>query len=104
MYSNLLLHYHDFDEPFVLTTDTSNFAIGAILTQMVNGNEKPIAYLSRTLTKAEEKYSATAKELLAIYSAAKKFRPYRYGRKFTIYTDHESLTKEIKLTDSLILS
>lgn len=100
MSSDLLLSYPDFDEPFILTTDASNYAIGAVLAQLVNGNEKPIAYLSRTLTAAEEKYSATAKELLAIYFAAKKFRPYLYGRPFTIYTDHEPLTKELKLTDA----
>lgn len=100
MCSDLLLHYPNFEEPFILTTDASNYAIGAVLTQLVQGKEKPIAYLSRTLTKAEEKYSATSKELLAIYFAAKKFRPYLYGRKFTIYTDHEPLTKEIKLTDA----
>lgn len=100
MCSDLLLHYPNFEEPFILTTDASNYAIGAVLTQMVDGKERPIAYLSRTLTEAEEKYSATSKELLAIYFAAKKFRPYLYGRKFTIYTDHEPLTKEIKLTDA----
>lgn len=100
MSSKLLLIYPDFDKPFILTTDASNYAIGAVLTQLVDGHERPIAYLSRTLSKAEEKYSATAKELLAIYFAAKKFRPYLYGKKFTIYTDHEPLTKEIKLTDA----
>lgn len=100
MSSELLLAYPNFDQPFILTTDASNFAIGAVLTQLIDGHERPIAYLSRTLSSAEEKYSATAKELLAIYFATKKFRPYLYGNKFTIYTDHEPLTKEIKLTDA----
>lgn len=100
MSSDLLLAYPNFDEPFILTTDASNIAIGAVLSQLQEGKEKPIAYLSRTLSKAEEKYSATAKELLAIYFAAKRFRPYLYGRPFTIYTDHEPLTKELKLTDA----
>ena len=100
MTSELLLTYPDFGKPFILTTDASNVAIGAVLTQLVEGKEKPIAYLSRTLSKAEENYSATSKELLAIYFATKTFRPYLYGRPFTIYTDHEPLTKEIKLTDA----
>lgn len=100
MTTDTLLAYPNFDEPFILTTDASNFAIGAVLAQLQDGKERPIAYLSRTLSKAEEKYSATAKELLAIYFAAKTFRPYLYGREFTIYTDHEPLTKELKLTDS----
>lgn len=67
----------------------------AVLSQLEDVKERPIAYLSRTLSKAEEKYSATAKELLA-----KRFRPYLYGRPFVIYTDHEPLTKELKLTDA----
>lgn len=100
MTSDTLLAYPNFDQPFILTTDASNVAIGAVLAQLHDGKERPIAYLSRTLSKAEEKYSATAKELLAIYFAAKTFRPYLYGREFTIYTDHEPLTKELKLTDS----
>lgn len=100
MTSELLLAYPDFDQPFILTTDASNVAIGGVLSQSIEGKEKPIAYLSRTLSKAEEKYSATAKELLAIYFAAKTFRPYLYGRTFIIYTDHEPLTKELKLTDA----
>lgn len=100
MASDLILTYPDFNQPFVLTTDASNVAIGGVLSQIIEGKEKPIAYLSRTLSKAEEKYSATAKELLAIYFSAKTFRPYLYGRSFIIYTDHEPLTKELKLTDA----
>lgn len=100
MTTDLLLAYPNFDEPFILTTDASNVAIGAVLAQSIDGKERPIAYLSRTLSKAEENYSATAKELLAIYFATKTFRPYLYGREFTIYTDHEPLTKELKLTDA----
>lgn len=100
MTTDLMLAYPDFDKPFILTTDASNIAIGAVLSQLEEGKERPIAYLSRTLSKAEENYSATAKELLAIYFAAKRFRPYLYGRPFTIYTDHEPLTKELKLTDA----
>lgn len=100
MTTDTLLAYPNFDKPFILTTDASNVAIGAVLAQLQDGKERPIAYLSRTLSKAEEKYSATAKELLGIYFAAKTFRPHLYGREFYIYTDHEPLTKELKLTDS----
>ncbi|KXJ81220.1 hypothetical protein RP20_CCG021137 [Aedes albopictus] len=100
MSTDLLLAYPDFNKPFILTTDASNIAIGAVLSQLEDGKERPIAYLSRTLSKAEENYSATAKELLGIYFAAKRFRPYLYGKPFTIYTDHEPLTKELKLTDA----
>lgn len=100
MTTDLLLSHPDFTKPFILTTDASNVAIGAVLAQSVDGKERPIAFLSRTLSKAEENYSATAKELLGIYFATKTFRSYLYGKEFTIYTDHEPLTKELKLTDA----
>ena len=92
MTANLLLSYPDFNQPFILTTDASNVAIGGVLSQIMEGKERPIAYLSRTLSKAEEKYSATAKELLAIYFSAKSFRQY--------LRQYEPLTKELKLTDA----
>lgn len=84
-----ILNYPDFSKPFVLTTDASNYAIGAILSQ--NPNDLPISYASRTLNKAEINYSATEKELLAIIWAVKHFRPYLYGKTFEIITDHKPL-------------
>lgn len=87
-----LLQYPNFSIPFIITTDASNFAIGAILSQGKIGSDLPIAYASRTLNKAETNYNTTEKELLAIVWATKQFRPYLYGRKFTIVTDHRPLT------------
>ena len=86
-----LLQYPDFDKPFVLTTDASNIALGAVLSQGPIGSDKPIAYSSRTLSDTESRYSAIEKELLAIIWAVKHFRPYLYGKKFHIYTDHRPL-------------
>lgn len=86
-----LLQFPDFSKPFVLTTDASNFALGAVLSQGPIGSDKPIAYASRTLNDAETRYSTIEKELLAIVWATKHFRPYLYGKKFTIYTDHRPL-------------
>lgn len=86
-----LLQYPDFEKEFNLTTDASNFAIGAILSQKKNGADLPIAYASRTLNDSEVNYSAIEKELLAIVWATKYFRPYLYGRKFKIFSDHKPL-------------
>lgn len=86
-----ILQYPDFDKDFILTTDASNFAIGAVLSQGTIGSDKPIAYASRTLNSSEINYSTIEKELLAIVWATKYFRPYLFGRKFKIVTDHKPL-------------
>ncbi|XP_048515211.1 uncharacterized protein LOC105692809 [Athalia rosae] len=86
-----ILQYPDFSKPFVLTTDASNYAIGAVLSQGKIGEDLPIAYTSRALQQAEVNYSTTDKELLAIIFAVKHFRPYLYGRQFTLVTDHRPL-------------
>lgn len=87
-----LLQYPDFSKPFNLTTDASDFALGAILSQGPIGTDKPICYASRTLTSTEVNYSTIEKELLAIVWATKYFRPYIFGHKFKIITDHKPLT------------
>ena len=92
-----ILQYPDFDKPFILTTDASNFALGAVLSQGTIGKDRPIAYASRTLTRTEENYSAIEKELLAIVWACQYFRPYLFGKRFTLYTDHQPLTYALYL-------
>nr|CAH7755991.1 unnamed protein product [Callosobruchus chinensis] len=86
-----LLQYPDWEKPFIVTTDSSNYALGAVLSQGKIGADLPIAYTSRTLNDSEINYSTTEKELLAVVWAVKYFRPYIYGRKFTIVTDHKPL-------------
>lgn len=90
--SEPLLQYPDFSKTFYLTTDASNFAIGSVLSQGEPPNDLPIAYASRTLNRAESNYSTTERELLSIVWSVKHFRPYLYGRKFVILTDHKPLT------------
>ena len=89
--SEPLLQYPDFTKSFVLTTDASGFAVGAILSQGPINHDKPIAYASRTLNSAEQNYSVIEKELTAIVWACKHFRPYLLGRPFIIVTDHKPL-------------
>lgn len=86
-----ILIYPDFNQTFHLTTDASNYAIGAVLSQGPVGQDRPVAYASRTLNSHEINYSTIEKELLAIVWATKYFRPYLYGRKFNIFTDHKPL-------------
>ncbi|XP_029675230.1 uncharacterized protein LOC115242829 [Formica exsecta] len=86
-----ILQYPDFSKPFILTTDASGIAVGGILSQGEINKDLPIAYASRTLTDNELKYDTYEKEALAIVYCVKHFRPYLYGRKFTLVTDHKPL-------------
>ena len=83
--------YPDFSKPFSLTTDASRYAISGVLSQRPIGKDLSIAYASRLLNSAERNYSTIEKERLAIVYSAMHFRPYLYGRKFTIITDHKPL-------------
>lgn len=86
-----LLQYPDFNREFILTTDASTFAIGAILSQGPVGRDRPIAFASKTLLDAETRYTTTEQEMLAIVWGISQFRPYLWGRKFKIITDHQPL-------------
>ena len=94
-----VLQYSDFTKPFIVTTDASGFAVGAILSQGKVGQHKPIAFASRTLNQAEQNYSTIEKELTAIVWACRHFRPYLLGRNFTIVTDHKPLTWMFNVKD-----
>ena len=87
------------DAPFVLDTDASLTGIGAVLSQIIDGKEYVLGYASRTLSKTERNYCTTRRELLAVKHFVQHFRPYLYGREFTIRTDHASLTWLINFKD-----
>ena len=74
-----------------LDTDASNFSIGAVLSQVQDGEERVIAYASRLLNAPEKNYCVTRRELLAVVFFTKYFRSYLLGRDFTIRTDHSAL-------------
>ena len=78
-------------KPFTVTTDASDFAIGAVLTQDHGHGEQPVAYESRKLSPAELNYPVHEKELLAIVHAIRLWRMYLEGQRFTVVTDHASL-------------
>ena len=71
-----ILKYPDLEKPFILDTDACFSSIGSVLSQMDNGNERPIAFASRVLSAHEKGYCVTRKELLAIYEAVEHFKPY----------------------------
>lgn len=78
--------------PLILSTDASDFAIGATLEQYVKGHRQPLGFFSKKLTQTQTKYSAYDRELLAIYEAIKFFRYMVEGRDLTVRTDHKPLT------------
>ena len=86
-----ILAYPDFSKSFILTTDASNYALCSVLSQLFDCKDHPIAFASRTLNHAEVNYSTTEKEALAIIWAVEKFKPYLFGHKFTLVTDHKPL-------------
>ena len=75
----------------LLDTDASHDAVGAILHQMQDGEEKVIGYCSKCLSKSKRKYCTTRKELVAVVKAVKNFHHFLCGQPFTIRTDHVSL-------------
>ena len=76
---------------YVLDTDASNVGIGAVLSQVQDGEEKVICYASKVLNKAQRNYCVTRRELLAIVEFVKQFHHYLYGAKFLVRTDHAAL-------------
>ncbi|GKA99967.1 reverse transcriptase domain-containing protein [Tanacetum coccineum] len=81
----------DWDLPFEIMYDASDFAIGAVLGQRKGKHFQPIHYASKTMTDAQAYYTTTEKELLAVVYAFEKFRPYLVLSKTIVYTDHSAL-------------
>ena len=76
---------------FILETDASGDCMGAVLLQVQDGVERPIAYGSQTLSKSQRNYSTTKRELLACVHFVQHFNHYLQGAKFRLRTDHSSL-------------
>ncbi|GJX52133.1 reverse transcriptase domain-containing protein [Tanacetum coccineum] len=81
----------DWNKPFELMCDASDFALGAVLGQRHEKHFRPIHYASKTMNEAESRYTTTEKEMLAVVYAFEKFRSYLVMNKCTVYTDHSAL-------------
>ena len=81
----------EWDQGFEIMCDASDFAMGAVLGQRKDKIFRAIYYARRTFNEAQENYSATEKEMLAIVFACEKFRPYILGSHIIVHTDHAAI-------------
>nr|GEZ13185.1 reverse transcriptase domain-containing protein [Tanacetum cinerariifolium] len=81
----------NWDQPFELMCDASDYAIGAVLGQRIEKHFRPIHYASKTMNQAETNYTTSEKEMLAVVYAFEKFCSYRIMNRSIVYTDHSSL-------------
>ncbi|GKE51564.1 reverse transcriptase domain-containing protein, partial [Tanacetum coccineum] len=81
----------NWDQPFELMCDASDYAIGAVLGQRIEKHFRHIHYARKTMTEAESNYTTTEKEMLAVVHAFEKFRSYLILNKSIVYTDYSAL-------------
>jgi hypothetical protein len=95
-----ILVYPHFDRPFTIATDTSNTGCGAVLSQVINGRDQPVAYYSKHFDRAEARYETVEQELYAVILALKHWKHYLYGNQVYVYSDQRSLSWGIRQSDS----
>ena len=86
-----ILQSPNWDLPFEIMCDASDYAVGVVLGQRLDKKPTAICYASKTLVEAQINYTTTEKELLAVVYALEKLGPYILGSKIIIYTDHAAL-------------
>ena len=86
-----ILQLTDPTRNYIVTTDASDFAMGAMLSQVHEDGEHPVAYESTKMNAAEMNYPTHERELLAVIHALRTWRHYLLGKQFKIVTDHNSL-------------
>jgi transposase InsO family protein len=88
--SQLLVHF-DPSLPVTVACDASPVGVGAVLSNVINGEERPVMFISRALSSAERNYSQIERESLAIIFAVTRLRQFLLGRPFTVWTDNKPL-------------
>ena len=90
--SDQVLTSYNPDYEIIVATDASPFGLSGVLShKMPDGNERPVQFISRTLTKAEQQYSQLDKEATAVFWSCKQFFDYIYGKKFTLVVDNKPM-------------
>jgi len=87
-----VLAYPVIGSAFIVDTDASNEGVGAVLSQIQDGGERVIAYMSKSMNKHERSYCITRKELLAVITALKHFHIYLYGQEILVRTDNSAVS------------
>ena len=90
-YQAPILQSPNWDLPFKIMCNASDYAVGAVLGQRLDKKSTAICYASKTLVEAQINSTTTEKELLVVVYAFEKFRPYILANKIIIYTDHAAL-------------
>jgi hypothetical protein len=93
---DVMLAYPDYSDVFEIFTDASTRQLGAVITQ----KGRPIAFFSRKLSTAQQKYTVTEQELLSIVECLKEFRGMLWGQRIKVYTDHQNLIRDALGLDS----
>jgi transposase InsO family protein len=89
--TEVVLQHPNWKETFYVQTDACDYGMGAVLVQLENGVERPVAFASKAFSPAERNYHTTEQEALAVKWAVCLFRPYIHGTHFVIQTDHSAL-------------
>ena len=90
--SSPVLAYPDPGKEYILDTDASQKSVGAVLSQVSNGHERVIAYMSKSMNIHEQSYCTTRKELLAVVCGLRKFHSYLYGQSIRLRTDNAAVS------------